>query len=136
METSLDAGLDVNHSHESWLNQPAVRSIDGMEYVILLEQLSLCCSCQHFVVWTRTLSFPSPFIGRVSKPLLDGTPKLPLRLLTFTGVMQQQPLFLRWFTFPVASCRIQVNNTEATALDIMAAGQFEQVAWKDVKVGM
>ncbi|CAN0336286.1 unnamed protein product, partial [Hapterophycus canaliculatus] len=30
----------------------------------------------------------------------------------------------------------QVNNTEATALDIEAPGQFVPVAWKDVKVGM
>lgn len=30
----------------------------------------------------------------------------------------------------------QVNNTEATAMDIHTRGGFVPVAWKDVKVGM
>lgn len=31
---------------------------------------------------------------------------------------------------------VQVNNTEAFAMDLLRAGEFETVAWKDIKVGM
>lgn len=67
--------------------------------------------------------------------------KLPVYrfFLTFPVVCN---LFLRTL-YPVVCKKkkiqiqnIQVNNTQATALDVNTRGGFVPAAWKDIKVGM